>query len=238
MFLKNRKTHRQLIIAIMFMILAVPPVMAESGQQHTRPLSGQQLQSIQSMSRAVLAAKHSRKEAPELAEMRKQVEELASSISAFRAQRMKAAMLTMEALKKGPDENGVIKADPEAVEKLKLAEKASLDNIHAVIKRVRNKRLAIQQAITQKTITQKTITQKTIAPSNKGRQRHQLLQAANKLEQLETELQSILSGPEGQKMMKLDKLQQRMKLKSHNPIRPVNDTPTISTLVKHRVMPE
>lgn len=222
MFLNNRKIHRQFLAAIIFMVLTALPCMAEDEKQHTKPLSAQQLKHIQFMSRTVLAAKHSRTEDPELAEMRVHIEKLQSSIANYQAQRLKAAEYTQQALQQGPDKQGIIMPRSEAIIKGNSDKRAALNDLQTTLGNMRNKRMNVQQ---------------TIANSRQGKFRHRLLQTTNKMEQLETELQAILVGSEDHKMQKLDAFRKRLEMRPLNREVPVNDTPTISTLVQHRELP-
>jgi superfamily I DNA and RNA helicase len=222
MFLNGRKTHRKWLAAILFMALTASPCMAEDEKQHTKSLSAQQLKDIQFMSRTVLAAKHSRKEDPELAEMRAHIEKLQSSIANYQAQRLKAVEYTQQALRRGYDKQGIIMPQSEAIAKVNSDEQAAMNHLQTTLHNMRNNRMNVQ---------------KTIANSRQGKFRHRLIQTTNKVEQLETELQAILAGPEEHKMPNLDAFQKRLEMRTLNRTVPVNDTPTISTLVQHRELP-
>lgn len=211
-------------IRLIFILVLSLPTMALSAQKNTgdenrskRGLKPEQLQTIQAIGRSVLAAKHSQKKNPELKQLRQRVRELRQAVKEFNHINFSV-------------EQGAVaidSSDPKAM-KSRTATKS----------RIQPKRHAAQGKLASaltKLRTHRVAMRDKRGKSAGGRDATLIANAMVKCEQLENEVEEFLASAPSEQSVKLKDLQDHLApSKLLEVSRFQNDTPTISTITRHR----
>jgi hypothetical protein len=201
-------------------LLSAYPALAADQQKVTgEVLKPETVQEIQGISQNLLTAKHSETPAPELQQLRQQVDELRTSVRKLDT----STRTTVPAGAITIIDKNVIKDQAQPTDKKRehrLTHEKLEQDVHAALKRVRKQRTNVENLDRD---------------DLKEQHKSPLRRVAAKVKELEDVLEQAMTGQPEERAEKLEKLQQRLTVSGNNEQSAREPgTPTISTIVRHR----
>ncbi len=215
MVIKNAHNLPLILVILACPLLAV----ADTGIGSKARLGAEKLQTIQSISQNILTAKRKDTPNPELEQLRLRIEELRQVVEKFHS-----GVIDSEVTLAEPNNITMFDGNKDGKlvvrqEKRDIVKKEKQSNeVEAALGKMRTQRAKFEAAATSR-------------PEHKQGHERKL---ANKLKELENELESALQAPQAEQTEKLTALSKRLKINSGREERKPDDTPTLTTIVRHR----
>lgn len=209
---------KQLVATVLFLftINSVHSAMAidqlERGKNRLKPGT---VQEIQVIGQNILTAKHGEPPNPEFTLLRQRVEELQQAVEDLSVSSTSLEVTMGESSDISMTDGG---KESKASDKYSERDRAKRENVKGVLGRVRAQRLKYESANDTR-------------GSIKGEIEHR---SVSKLKELEDDLDNVLKAPQDVQSAKLEALREHLKIHRRIVDQKQDETPTISTIVRHR----
>ena len=227
------------IVLILSLIISLPTMALaetqkdEKNARETKGLAPEQIQAIRTISRNVLAAKHSQKEDPDLSALRARVKELRQAVEDLQAQPLEVELESIEGSQPNQGETPTVEGQT-----AKGLESVARQRLQAAKEARQAKRQAARQRVRSALSAMKAQRVKTAKKVGAGQTRRSTLiaNATAKVEKLEEKLEALLLLQDTEQAGKLQELLEQMKITKRRTVLPsaANETPTYSTITRHR----
>lgn len=213
------------VMHLIFILILSLPTVALAEQQNPghetpvkRGLKAGQLQAIQAIGQAVLAAKHSRQEDPDLKKLRQRVKELRQAAQELRRASLVVVKGTVKIIQQA--EAGGIAPRAGKTQQMHAGRQQARGKLSASLAKMRTHRLAMKDQRASLTVNQDNSL---------------ISNAMAKCEELEHEVEEILLSQSNQQLGKLKGLLDHLEITRKYPaVSQQKPTPMISTITRHR----